>query len=107
MESSAIGSTLKRNFILQQGLPEPPPASCPARYSALLFQARLVGVAVLVAVALQKPLIFLALGAVLWWSALVPRLNPFDGLYNGTLALRPGAIALPCAPNPRRFAQGM
>jgi len=100
-------STAKRNFILQQGLPEPPAASCPVQYSALLFQPRLVGLVVLVAVVLQEPRIFLALGAVLWWSALVPRLNPFDALYNRTLALQPGSIALPRAPNPRRFAQGM
>jgi Domain of unknown function (DUF4395) len=41
---------------------------------------------------------------VLWWSALVPRLNPFDALYNWTLA-RPGGITLTSAPPPRRFAQ--
>lgn len=98
---------LKRNFILQQGFPEPAAASCPVQYSALLFQPRLVGLVVLAAVALQDPRIFLALAAVLWWSALVPRLNPFDALYNRTLALRPGGVALPRAPAPRRFAQGM
>src|SRR6266496_3897411 len=107
MESSASISTLKRNFILQQGLLEPPVASCPVQYSAPLFQPRVVGLVVLVAVALQEPRIFLALGAVLWWSALVPRLNPFDALYNRILAPRPGGFALPPAPGPRRFAQGM
>ena len=60
MESSARVSTLKRNFILQQGFPEPSAASCPVRYSALLFQS-----------------------------------------------LQPGGIALPRAPNPCRFAQGI
>jgi hypothetical protein len=107
MESSASGPTLKRNFILQQGLPEPATASCPVQYSALLFQRRLVGLVVLVAVALQEQRIFLALAAVLWWSAIAPGLNPFEALYNRTLALRPGGTALPRAPGPRRFAQGM
>lgn len=107
MESSASVPTLKRNFILQQGFPEPPAPSCSVQYSGLLFQPRVVGLVVLVAVALQEPRIFLALAAVLWWSALVPRLNPFEALYNRTLARRPGGIALPRAPGPRRFAQGM
>jgi hypothetical protein len=56
---------------------------------------------------MQAPRVFLALAGILWWSAVVPRLNPFDALYNRTLARRPGGIALPPAPGPRRFAQGM
>ena len=100
-------ATRKRNFILQQGLPDTSTASCPGQYSALQFQPRLVGLVVLVAVVLQEPRVFLALAGVLWWSALVPRLNPFDALYNRTLATRPGGIALQPAPAPRRFAQGM
>jgi len=107
MESSASVPTLKRNFILQQGFSEPATASCPVQYSALLFQPRLTGLVVIVAVALQEKRIFLALAAVLWWSAVGPRLNPFDALYNRTLALRPGGTTLPPAPGPRRFAQGM
>jgi Domain of unknown function (DUF4395) len=94
----------KRNFILQQGLGEPEAATCPLQYSALLFQPRLIGVTVLVAAILQAPLVFFALAAVLWWSALAPRLNPFDALYNSTLAL-PGGTTLTSAPAPRRFAQ--
>ena len=107
MESRPGVLAFKGNFILQQGLSEPSTASCPVQYSALLFQPRLVGLAVLLAVILQEPRIFLALAGVLWWSALVPRLNPFDALYNRTLARRPGGFALPPAPAPRRFAQGM
>jgi hypothetical protein len=107
MESSSGVSDVKRNFILQQGLPEPPAASCPLQYSSLHFQPRLIGLIVLVAVILQEPRIFLALGGVLWWCALAPRLNPFDALYNATLARRPGGIALAPAPAPRRFSQGM
>jgi hypothetical protein len=107
MESDARAATLKRNFILQQGLAEPSAASCPAQYSALLFQPRIVGLVVLVGVVMQEPWVFLALGAVLLSVALVPRLNPFDALYNRTLAIRPGRIALMPAPPPRRFAQGL
>lgn len=100
-------TTLKRNFILQQGLADPPAESCPIEYSALQFQPRLVGLTVLAGVLLQEPAIFLALSAVLLWSALLPRWNPFDAIYNRTLARRPGSFALPPAPAPRRFAQGM
>ncbi len=52
-------------------------------------------------------MVFLALGGVLWWNALVPRWNPFDALYNRIAAVRPGRVALGPAPAPRRFAQGM
>lgn len=97
---------LKRNFILQQGLSEEWTANCSGQYSALLFQPRVVALVVLVAVMLQESWVFLALAGILWWSALVPRLNPFDALYNRILA-RPGGIALPPAPPPRRFSQGM
>lgn len=105
--SSTSGVNVERNFILQQGLEEPPAASCSTRYSALLFQPRLVAVAVLVAVILQAPLLFLALAAVLWWSAIFPRWNPFDAIYNRIVAVRHGRTPLAPAPAPRRFAQGM
>jgi hypothetical protein len=97
----------ERNFILQQGLEEPVPRDTHPRFEALLFQPRLIGLTVLVGVALQSPAVVLVLGAVLWWNALLPRLNPFDALYNLTLGARPGAIHLGLAPAPRRFAQGM
>src|SRR5882724_9178016 len=67
------GPDAKRNFILQQGLCEPEAGTCPLRYSALLFQPWLVGSWVVVAAVLQAPLLFFALAAVLWWSALAPR----------------------------------
>jgi hypothetical protein len=47
---------------------------------------------------------FFALAAVLWWSALVPRFNIFDALYNWILAPSRGTRLTP-APAPRRFAQ--
>ena len=97
----------ERNFILQQGLEEPVPQETHPRFEALLFQPRLIGLSVLVGITLQSPAVFLSLWVVLWWSALLPRLNPFDALYNITLGARPGAIHLRPAPAPRRFAQGM
>jgi hypothetical protein len=82
------GRDAKRNFILQQGLSEPVAETCPLQYSALLFQPRVIGLWLVVAVIMQKPSWFFALAALLWWSALAPRLNPFDALYNWTLARR-------------------
>ena len=96
-----------RNFILQQGLDTPAQESCPVRFSALMFQPRLVGLFVLLAVVLQSPTIFLVLSGILWWNVFIPRLNPFDAVYNRTLANRPGSVRLNPAPPPRRFAQGM
>ncbi len=97
----------KRNFILQQGLDAPVEESCPIRFSALMFQPRMVGSIVFLAVLFQSPAIFLILSGILWWSALLPRLNPFDAVYNRTLGARPGAVRLSPAQPPRRFAQGM
>jgi Domain of unknown function (DUF4395) len=102
----AITPRAQRNFILQQGLPEPDARACPLQYSALLFQPRLVALILAAAVVLQAPLIFYFLAAVLWFSAAVPRLNPFDALYNRSLA-RSGGVSLSPARAPRRFAQFM
>ena len=96
-----------RNFILQQGLDAPAQVSCPARFSSLMFQPRVVGSVLLLAVVLQSPAIFLVLSGVLWWNVVLPRLNPFDAIYNRTLGTGPGAVRLEPAPPPRRFAQGM
>jgi hypothetical protein len=71
-----------RNFILQQSLEAPDAASCPVLTSALLFQPRLVGLRGLIAAFLQSGPLFAALAVVLWWSALLPRWNPFDALHN-------------------------
>jgi hypothetical protein len=79
----------RRNFILQQGLDTPGQECCPDKFSALMFQPRILGGFVLLAVILQSPAI------------------PFDAIYNRTLANRPGAVRLDPAPPPRRFAQGM
>ena len=72
-----------------------------------MFQPRVIGVLVLAGVLLQSSTLFLTLSAVLWWSALIPRLNPFERLYNVLVAGRRGLPALTVAPGPRRFSQGM
>ena len=97
----------RRNFILQQGLEPSAQEGCPVRFSALMFQPRLVGAFILLAVIFQSPAIFLVLSGILWWNVLIPRLNPFDLVYNRTLANRPGSVRLEPARYPRRFAQGM
>jgi hypothetical protein len=101
------GTNLRRNFILQQGFDDPPPESCGVRYSALLFQPRIILAIVVVGILFQSAFLFLILAAVLWWSALFPRWNPFDVVYNKALGSRPGALRLTAAPTPRRFAQGL
>lgn len=95
----------KHNFILQQGFDAPTEQACPLQYSALAVQPRVVAVVLLVGVVFQSPVVFLALGAVLWWSAALPRLNPFDAVYNAVAGRRPGRVRLEPAPPPRRFAQ--
>jgi hypothetical protein len=61
----------------------------------------------LAGVVLRSPLPFLALSAVLWWSALLPKRNPFDLAYNRLIAVRRGLPPPVPAPGPRRFAQAL
>lgn len=98
--------TSEANFVRQQGFREAEPEAC-ARYPALMWQPRVIGALVVVGLVLQSGPYFVALGALLWWNALLPRLNPFDALYNGLVAQRRGRPRLGAAPAPRRFAQAM
>ena len=95
------------NFIRQQGFEDASARTCDSQYPPLMFQPRVVGVLVLAGVLLQSSSLFLTLSAVLWWSALMPRLNPFETLYNRLVAARKGLPPLTPAPAPRRFSQGM
>jgi hypothetical protein len=94
----------KRNFILQQGLCDSSADACSTQYSALLFQPRVIGVWIVVALIFQSWIAFTALGALIWWCAIFPRLNPFEAIYNAIFA-RPTGPRLTAAPAPRRFAQ--
>src|SRR5262245_48842300 len=98
---------MKRNFILQQGL-QPPndPVAEAMLYSALQFQPRLIGALALTGVAFQSSKTFLAIGAVLLCSAVAPRRNPFNALYNYTFGAKRGLLLLRSA-SPRRFAEAM
>jgi hypothetical protein len=97
-------SRSKQNFVLQQGL-ETSPQTCEVQYGALRFQPWLVMAAIVVGIVFQST--GLALSAVLGWSALFPRWNPFDLLYNRAIGRRRDRFTLPPAPGPRRFAQGL
>lgn len=95
------------HFVQQQGFRETRGDDSGSRYQALMWQPRVIGVLVVLALLLQAAPLFLGLSAVLWWNALVPPRNPFDALYNRYLARRRGRPLLTPAPGPRRFAQGM
>lgn len=101
------GTATKRNFILQQGFREAVPDSCPLQYSALQFQPRVVLVWLVAAIVFQSVILFVALCVVLWFSALDPKMNPFDVVYNAIIARTPEALRLGPAPAPRRTAQTM
>jgi hypothetical protein len=96
---------MKRNFILQQGFEDPAPAVCSLQYSALMFQPKIVLIGIAAGILLQSQAVFAGLGALLWWSAMFPKLNPFRALYNQTIGSRPGAFHLDPSPAPRRAAE--
>ncbi|MDH3215090.1 MAG: DUF4395 domain-containing protein [Candidatus Krumholzibacteria bacterium] len=102
-----MGSPATSNFVKQQGFADEGAESCASHFRALNFQPRIVGSLVVVALLVQSGPLFLALSAVSWWCALVPRLNPFDAIYNRLLAGKRGRPRLTPAPAPRRFAMGM
>jgi hypothetical protein len=102
-----MSSSVVTNFMKQQGFPAEPPDACDLRFSALYFQPRIVFPLVLLAILLQSAPLFFALSALLWWNVALPRLNPFERIYNRFVARRRGGPFLTPAPVPRRFAQGM
>lgn len=97
--------TAKHNFILQQGFEDPAPEVCSIQYSALVFQAKIVLVWIVAGILFDSPAVFAALGALLWWGALFPKLNPFRAVYNRTFGSQPGAFHLDPSPAPRRAAE--
>jgi hypothetical protein len=92
----------KRNFILQQGFEKPEPSACSVQYSALNFQPRIVLIWLIAGTVFHSAALFGILCPVLWWSALFPKLNPFDALYNATAGRKPGAFRL----SPRQLPEG-
>lgn len=70
--------------------------------TASMFQPAIIGSLVVLGVLLQSPQLFLALSAVLWWSALNPTHNFFDGIYNYVVTHPCGLAPLAVASEPRR-----
>jgi hypothetical protein len=97
----------KQNFVLQQGFRDAGAETCGYKYPALMFQPRVLLILVLLAAVFQSAVLFLCLAALLYWSALLPSLNPFDALYNTVIAAPKHLPLLTPAPAPRRFAQGL
>jgi hypothetical protein len=95
------------NFVRQQGFKDTTPAQCELRFPALMWQPRVVGVLVLLGLLFESGWYFLALSAILWWSALLPQFNPFDAVYYRLVLKRRGLPPIGPAPAPRRFSQGM
>jgi uncharacterized protein DUF4395 len=95
------------NFVRQQGFRDATSEGCSVLYPALMWQPRIMTGLVLAGLVLQWWPYFLALCALLWWNALLPRLNVFDALYNHFGARPKGLQRLGSAPGPRRFAQGI
>ena len=77
-------------FIRSQGFTEPAPESCGLHFAALQFQPRIIGVILIAGMILQaianRPSValFVVLGIVLWWGALLPDANVFEAAYNPT-----------------------
>jgi hypothetical protein len=96
-------------FIRSQGFAEPAPQSCGLHFAALQFQPRVIGIIVVTGMILQSVVIlpsvalFVILGIVLCWGAMVPDANVFEWAYN----LTSPRYRLNRAPAPRRFAQGL
>ena len=90
-------------FILSQGFAEPAPESCGLHFAALQFQPRVIGIIVVAGMILQSVALFVILGIVLCWGAMVPDANVFEWAYN----LTSPRYRLNRAPAPRRFAQGL
>ncbi len=102
-----MSARIEQNLARQQGFGDETIESCDLRLGGLNFQPGIVFPLVLVASAASWPWLFVALSLVLFWNAALPRLNPFEAVYNRFLAHRRGTAPLPPAPAPRRFAQGM
>jgi hypothetical protein len=99
--------TAEINFVRQQGWRHVSPDTCGVQFPALMWQPRVIGLLFALGLLLQAWPYFLALSALLWWSAALPRLNPFDAVYNAVVSRSQGSSRLAPAPGPRRFAQAM
>ena len=102
-----MASSVVRNFMKQQGFSAEAPVACDMHFRGLYFQPWIMFPLVVLGIVLQRGAYFLVLSGLLWWNAFVPRLNPFEALYNRLVARKGEGPLLGSAPMPRRFAQGM
>lgn len=93
----------KLEFVREQGFAD----ADVGLYQGLMFQPRAVGVVVAAGVLSQNVWVFAALGVVLWWTAIVRTYNPFDAIYNVTVARPRGLAKIHSGTAPRRFSAGM
>ena len=94
-------------FLLQQGFSNDTEDTAPLHVRGLQFQPILVGTTMAYAIWIQSAPLFLVVAGILWLNTLLPRLNPFENLYNLLFARNSKERHLEPAPGPRRFAQGM
>ena len=95
----------KQQFVIEQGFDRE--TGGPSLYNALMFQPRAVGVLLAAGAALQGMWCFLALAALLAWSAAVPAHNPFDAVYNAVFARRVGMTPLASGTVQRRLSASL
>jgi len=95
------------NYVRQQGFKDATPQACAYLYPSLMWQPRTILVLIMLGLLVETGWYFVGLGAMLWWNALLPRLNVFDAVYNRFLAKRKETPPLAPALAPRRTAQAI
>jgi len=93
----------KINFVQQQGYTSLTPPQCAVRYPALIFQPRVLFVVFSISVIFSLHRAFFLVSLLLFFSALLPSLNPFDALYRFLFPRHSKFNARALAP--RRFSQ--
>ncbi|TAM79102.1 MAG: DUF4395 domain-containing protein [Acidobacteria bacterium] len=101
-----MSSTIDR-FMAQQGFRGDEPSRRRSHFLALQLQPSVLGLLVVVGIIFQSASLFFVLAAVLVWNVVMPRLNPFERLYDWVIGGPASMPQLEPAPAPRRFAQGM
>jgi hypothetical protein len=102
-----MANSAEYRFMQQQGFEVGDEESTKRHFYSLLFQPRIVGFLMLIAIIFQIAPVFLIVGAILWLNAILPRANPFERFYDAVIGSSKKYPALPPAPAPRRFMQGM
>jgi hypothetical protein len=93
------------NFVRQQGFANTTVAACEYQYPALMWQPRIIALLVCLGILVEIGWWFIALSAVLWWNVMMPRLNPFDAIYDHLFLKKIGHAPIGAAPAPRRASQ--